>query len=470
MQMNFVPESGYHVALDCFSRLGLPIRDRNVPCDAETSTQLEDPSQIQHAILSAVESGSVNTRNRENNYPLLRSAQQIPQSCGISMDTRPTTTSTEASDFTIVEAPSFLLSTSMQGINHNPSTHPLESSRSIPNLVDPLSRKIERSHVDQLPPLNFVPRIHTSDGRLESNQDLADTWKVSGNTVHRESQPNSFVYSTRRTSLGRDNLEAQRTATIRRSATLDELSQILPPKRILPFPDPPRESNRHDTILKAAEPNTDITPKSEVTTVRKRNAPKRVATVKPKQACRSVAKSTAKTKTAVPSCSNPVKTPNITKTAITPDVCHKNTKALTEAKINTKSPPPFMESSTDKVNLQSNGPTAEGAKNEAQKENAVLDDNVDQEWADRVDAFIRKYGNHLPTPVPPPLPPPAPAPPAPQSPPQVSESDLIKYAELPEKERLATLDNLILDLVWDENFAVLCEDVEKSWRRIGLGF
>ena len=49
-------------------------------------------------------------------------------------------------------------------------------------------------------------------------------------------------------------------------------------------------------------------------------------------------------------------------------------------------------------------------------------------------------------------------------------ADRAAYAALPEEERLAALDAEIVECIMDDNFLQLCKDVEKSWKRVALGF
>ena len=76
-----------------------------------------------------------------------------------------------------------------------------------------------------------------------------------------------------------------------------------------------------------------------------------------------------------------------------------------------------------------------------------------EEFMSRLDEWVRKYQD-LPVPK--------------QRPPPVS--DLVGYAARSEEERLSALDNMLCNCLDDENFVKLVEDVEKSWKRIGLGF
>ncbi|KAL8905081.1 MAG: hypothetical protein Q9207_002855 [Kuettlingeria erythrocarpa] len=79
-----------------------------------------------------------------------------------------------------------------------------------------------------------------------------------------------------------------------------------------------------------------------------------------------------------------------------------------------------------------------------------------EEYMDRLDHWVRKYQD-LPTPKP-------------TIKPSTDKEQLAAYVAQPEKERLAALDNMICDYLDDENFVKLVEDMDKSWRRIGLGF
>lgn len=78
----------------------------------------------------------------------------------------------------------------------------------------------------------------------------------------------------------------------------------------------------------------------------------------------------------------------------------------------------------------------------------------------RLDHWVRKYHDQIPAPAPKPVAIPA----------TTNQESLAAYAAQPESERLAALDEMICDCLEDENFVKLCEDVEKSWKRVGLGF
>ncbi|KAL8671155.1 MAG: hypothetical protein Q9168_004332 [Polycauliona sp. 1 TL-2023] len=83
-----------------------------------------------------------------------------------------------------------------------------------------------------------------------------------------------------------------------------------------------------------------------------------------------------------------------------------------------------------------------------------------EEYMTRLDIWIRKYQD-LPIPTP-----------SSKSavPTSNDGNDLAVFAAQPEAERLSAIDEMICQCIDDPNFVVLCEDVEKSWKRIGLGF
>ncbi len=70
---------------------------------------------------------------------------------------------------------------------------------------------------------------------------------------------------------------------------------------------------------------------------------------------------------------------------------------------------------------------------------------TDEEWMDRVDAFVARHAARLPP---------------------MQAKDLSAYAAQSDEERMAQIDNMICDYIKDPNFVKLCEDVENSWRRI----
>ncbi|KAI4223185.1 MAG: hypothetical protein LQ349_007478 [Xanthoria aureola] len=90
----------------------------------------------------------------------------------------------------------------------------------------------------------------------------------------------------------------------------------------------------------------------------------------------------------------------------------------------------------------------------------TTNDITPEEYMSRLDHWVRKYHNL-----------PAPSPPDPKSVPATTEKDqLAAFGAQPEATRLAAIDDMICECLDDPNFATLVADVEKSWKRIGLGF
>lgn len=48
------------------------------------------------------------------------------------------------------------------------------------------------------------------------------------------------------------------------------------------------------------------------------------------------------------------------------------------------------------------------------------------------------------------------------------QENLEAYAAMPATERMAVLDDWVAELIGDEGFLALCQDVDGCWRRIGV--
>ena len=51
----------------------------------------------------------------------------------------------------------------------------------------------------------------------------------------------------------------------------------------------------------------------------------------------------------------------------------------------------------------------------------------------------------------------------------IQNEDLAGYAAQSDEDRIAAIDTMICEHLYDDNFTQLCGDVESCWRRIGLG-
>ena len=146
-------------------------------------------------------------------------------------------------------------------------------------------------------------------------------------------------------------------------------------------------------------------------------------------------------------------------TAATADTMASNapTKAPRKLAVNRKATTASKCAQIESVSDQSQGnnpaPTSASA---AEVSLPTMD--IAEEWETAVQNFVEKFKNH-----------PAPYPPKSPPPPAKPVSNLEEYALRPVDERRAAVDDMIMELIVDPGFATLCEDVEASWKRIGLG-
>lgn len=211
------------------------------------------------------------------------------------------------------------------------------------------------------------------------------------------------------------------------------LSQMLPPKRDLPFP-----TKKSPLPAKEPEPEPENTkkadPKPSPAQLQVEGTPPKVAKKRKSRA------KTTKTKT-------PAKAPKPAYRAILPQTLSAppriNTAVLAESNGNQTN----SDSQPGPSRRISHRPTA------VRQVSPISEDIPSDEIMSRLDDWVRKYQDL----------------PAPKAPVTAAEN-LAAYAAQPEEERLVIIDNMICECLGDENFIKLTEDVEKSWRRIGLGF
>ena len=228
----------------------------------------------------------------------------------------------------------------------------------------------------------------------------------------------------------------------------ETLTQMLPPKRVLPFPErkpkPVKEQQPEPARSASDDPS-----RPRKTAARKKATPKKRTAPQPKP---------APAKAYLPKLSSPPIIPDLITQQQNLDLTSRPSSSTTIV----PSSPPFRSdkntkaSGTNTRKTQDVGTTTRATQN-------TIDDPVDTEWIDRVNAFVKKYQDHSAPQHEPtaPLRPPLPA--------ETASGDLAAYAALPQEERLAVLDKLILECIMDDDFVMLCKDVEQSWKRIGLG-
>ena len=83
----------------------------------------------------------------------------------------------------------------------------------------------------------------------------------------------------------------------------------------------------------------------------------------------------------------------------------------------------------------------------------IFEDLEPAEFMARLDDWVRQY-QHLPAP----------------GPHQPEAENTAAYAAQPKEERMAILDNMIVERLGNKDFLALAQDMDQSWRRIGLEF
>ncbi len=274
--------------------------------------------------------------------------------------------------------------------------------------------------------------------------------------------------------------------TVSDSQLIDSLpiSQMLPPQRVLPFPD--RAPIRcTDTIpVSSKEASTKKETETKVTKPKKGRAatkPKPSLIVSlpssstPTVCCRKAEATEAKSDKSLPSSAPPKKRTRAHKALVsapassappridsTLEDLEKTVSRMTteltppSSRIGNQRPPlsavsdsEMNERPTQPLNRDSS-PTAQPPQM-GQLPN-LLPNVQPAEFMNALDGWIRKYHSM----------------PVPQAP-MTAKEQLAEYAARPDAERAKLIDDMILECLQDENFGKLCDDVERNWKRICLG-
>ena len=316
------------------------------------------------------------------------------------------------------------------------------------------------------PPLE--DRIRTSDGRLEptaiSAQGIPQTTADITPVDHAEG---SDIGSVRRTLFQAGEGCSQRPATSPMpltSLTLDSLSQMLPPKRELPFLKPasrrPQESfleSKHAKRTKTM--NSDILtrlaePMFQKKAVSRKSGPKKGAsTIQPVLSSLTTGPSPLPSLNSAPTASNSktTKSPTVPLPKVSKDL--KLGPAAPLQRVNDHQPQIPLPSDRDAAKEGTETINHTTSKQGSQPDPAAVLDTAST--AAQVIPAI------------------SPSKPETQiastsTAPEPRHPALAAYAALPEAERRAGLNHVIMELLMDDNFKTLCEDMDASWRRSGL--
>ncbi|KAL9611700.1 MAG: hypothetical protein Q9167_003662 [Letrouitia subvulpina] len=220
------------------------------------------------------------------------------------------------------------------------------------------------------------------------------------------------------------------------------VSQQIPPKRELPFPKlaPKSAVQRQQNSLE----NQKTEQKTGLQNVEKKTKVQHGTTAKDTTAKISSSKS-LNTKSSPPTASKP--------TLIDPVSAKTSIAPIKQAK---KRPPARAPPASPPLNKKKPAsPSQPISTLEAESQTDPFANISPEEYMDRLHEWVRK-GTTFPTPTSP----------------QVLDDreQLARFSALPDDERLKVIDDMIVQNLDDENFIKLVEDVERCWKRIGLGF
>ncbi|KAL9576747.1 MAG: hypothetical protein Q9212_006849 [Teloschistes hypoglaucus] len=410
IQMNFRPESGFDTAVRILRALGLPINDKSVPAQASQGRRTSSSSsQILPRYATIAEETQL-----KNEY------------------TRGSNASYRAGLPDLGFIPAFNKPYPSSGGYHNGS----------PNEPG--------AYFDSLESPSRSPSLAASAGLFPSSH-LSDRAMT------------SYGYPA-------SSLDPPAKAADRPSTAPLTLTQLMPPRRELPFPEELNNRTKKQRIGTEGE------------VVDEANMGQRAAAVKSKGRAKSKPKAkearplSSKAKPRPTSAQNAHKEqPSSSKQAAVPRPRETRTlrSSLGQA---TDSPPPeqsgtkqlMVDASPAKMNTRQKSTAAalaEKSSDEPRPKNpSLLSKDLEnispEDYMSRLDHWVRKYQDF-----------PASVPKAAAALPSSTEKgQLAAFAAQPEEDRLKVLDDMICEYLEDENFVKLVEDVQMTWRRIGLGF
>ncbi|KAL9132412.1 MAG: hypothetical protein Q9175_006412 [Cornicularia normoerica] len=444
-QMNFVPFSGCDAALETFRAAGLPIRDKDLP-----QVQGQRPQSSQSQPHSQERPGSLNAgqaaRPQSSQGAFPGSSQPFSQE----------RTEVRHADYHSIRPSAQPIEVNIRptsapgGVNQDEFSRPISaSSRST---LDAVGSTTTATTVPA------AAKPGTAKGLLPSPIFNGTYEPFGSHQVRPMSAP--------------EQIQTQRDY-----ADTLSLSQMLPPERILPFPEKKIHPFRRDEAASQEESSREI-PVATKTKAKRQTKP-RAQPAKPRKSRAKVeatvlpsdplapsspsSKSCAKRKApsssapprvsssnlqAIPPSSEPPALPNINsrKRSLTDQSVNQPNKrqAQTRTDILTETMTEALTTAVPERPLQVQPAQATGP----------LIDISSHDLLDSIDNFMRKY-HDLPVPKPPP---------------QTAKEHLAEYAAQSDEDRAKAIDNKICECMKDENFGKLMDDVEGAWKRIGLGF
>ncbi|KAI4101752.1 MAG: hypothetical protein L6R37_004779 [Teloschistes peruensis] len=413
--MNFRPESGFDTAARIIRALGLPINDKSVPAQASQGRRASSSSsQIPPRYTTIAEESQMKNEYTQGSNASYRAG--LP-------------------DLGFI--PTF--------------NQPYAGSAGYRNRLD----VGPGAHFDSLESPSRSPSLAASVGLLPSPH-LSDRAMT------------SYGYPV-------PSLDPPAKAADRPSTAPLTLTQLMPPRRELPFPEELYNRNKKQRV----DMEEEIVDEANIG--QRAAAVKSKGRAKPKPKAKE-ARPSSKAKPRPGSAQNvPREQPSSLKQVTVPRP--EETRTLRSSKGQAASSPPpeqsgtkqiMVDASPAKMNTRQKSSTAALAAALADKpideplpkNPSLISKDIEnispEDYMSRLDHWVRKYHD---------FPAPAPAPKAAAALPSSSEREqLAAFAAQPEEERLKVLDGMICEYLEDENFVKLVEDVQMTWRRIGLGF
>ena len=473
MQMNFLPSSGCDVALETLRAAGLPIRDKDVP---QVQGQRPQSSQSQPQSQERPVSSSTCL------VPRPRSSQSQPQS-----QERPI-----SSNACVVP---YLHSSNSQSrsqerpgsLNTIPAIGPQASRGALPNSLQSLSQEgttnRNAGYTGMAPSTQAVdanirptsapgglnqdefsrPISASSRSTLESfgSTTTASAVSTAAELPMKSSLLPSPVFNGTYQPYGSFQVQpmsaSEQTPTERDYNHPLPLSQMLPPKRILPFPEKavqPSKAALQDDQSKEIPTTT----KPKV----RRQTKRRVQSAKPRK---SKAKAETETNPSdslvltlklpedsarvnAPSSSAPFRVTLSDMEAIPPSSQLPAPPSIDSRKRSLTDPSAFQPNKQTRTEA----PTIVSEHIPQAQRPQAANPRIDigsPELLESIDKVMRKYHN-LPAP----------------KPPQTAKEQLAEFAALNEDDKLKAIDNMILECLQDENFGILMDTLELAEDRV----
>lgn len=519
--MNFRTEQGYEATVSVFESLGLSINDRNPTAESSALSQHAGSSHLtylnqspknsqarypstQHSTAKAAANPGIVPISNFANSAIASYTDRVPQAT--TRDSYPVTHQVMATGNTGgLSSPSFpthatiapggeIRSTISQSYQPPPVSHfaqgagHTDCSTSLNSVV-----RSSNSYANEGRPANpqdqylsalrdIIPPASTSN--MLSSPEVSMPWREVENQPTKsqndgiavlgathEGPKTSIMSSSESTTRAartygdeiRPTSSAPEPYRVRSSIAPLSLSQMLPPKRVLPFPTKPISPTPNPEAANEF-PTTDTTPAK-----RRKTTTKPVASTEAPAAHRReriVEDGPQQRETSIGAKEEPINASSPAQ-ALLKGPKPSSTTIPSEAKSTLKPrakptqkprkpalPKPKIKPTATEPLLRSLSPQQSSSTSTRQDPSRSLfgDDIAPAEFMTRLDAWVREY-QHLPAP----------------KPRDLIGGNLAAYAGKPREERMAIIDDMICECLEDENFLKLLEDVEQSWRRIGLG-